>query len=160
MQELHKLTQEAGLDGLIVLIDEFEDVISNMTRPQQIRAFYHLFQFYKGRFPGLVVLAVTPDFVENCRRVLLRKSIDDFTLNEFENLPFLEISPLTSEDLFKFTERLVVLYEHAYQTQLVDKDSILETLRQKSRALSSYPISDRPRHIAKYTTQMLDRYLE
>lgn len=160
MAELHNLTQIAGLRGLIILVDEFEDVVSNMTKSQQIRAFYHLFEFYKGGYPGLAVFAITPDFVENCRRILLQKSIMDFNIRNFERLPFLEISPLTEKDLYDFSNKLISLYEHAYQWRFPDKEVILQKLERECKAASRYAIPDRPRYIAKLTTQILDDYLE
>jgi hypothetical protein len=160
MAEFHKLAQLAGFKGLIILIDEFEDVISNMTKPQQIRAFYNLFKFYKGEYPGLVVFAVTPDFVANCRKILLQKSIRDFTILKFEKLPFLKISSLTEEDLFQFSNKLVSLYEHAYQRHFTDKQAILHQLERECKTASYHTIPDSPRYIAKRTTQILDSYLE
>lgn len=158
--ELQKLTQIGGMNGLILLIDEFEDVISNMTKAQQIRAFYHLFGFYSGKYLGLAVFAVTPDFVSKCRDVILRKSILDFPIRDFEQLPSLAFPPLGERELHEFCHRIMDLYEHAYQFKFPKRAALLQALSDLSIQTSRSTFLDQPRYIAKQTTKMLDAYLE
>jgi hypothetical protein len=160
LAELHELTKLAGQNGLVILIDEFEDVISNMTRAQQIRAFEHLFDFYRGRYPGLAVFAITPQFVENCRAVIQKKSIVKFDVQSFERLPFLEFSSLSEKDLFDYAHKIVDLYEYAYQHRFQDKKAILSQLEHECKVASRRADLVRPRFIAKRTTDILNDYLD
>ena len=54
LADLHRLAVCSGYRGLVLLVDEFEDVIQNLPRRnyQQV-AFHNLFRFFAGeRFPG------------------------------------------------------------------------------------------------------------
>ena len=55
LSDLHRIALCSGFRGLVLLVDEFEDVIQNLPRRnyQQV-AFHNLFRFFAGeRFPGL-----------------------------------------------------------------------------------------------------------
>lgn len=158
--EVDRLVRIAGAKGLILLIDEFEDVVTNLTSPQQRIAFSHLFSFYSGMFPGLTVFAVTPDFVEKCKNVLRRKGIWNYSVSDFAQLPTLMFSPLGGAELYEFSCRVFELYEHAYQITFTNREEILYSLRELSFQASRGLIPDLPRHIAKQATKILDAYLE
>lgn len=158
--EMDRLVQIAGTKGLILLIDEFEDVVTNLTSPQQRMAFSHLFSFYGGMFPGLTVFAVTPDFVEKCKNVLRRKGIWNYSVSDFDQLPTLRFSPLGNTELYEFSCRVLELYEHAYQITFTNRDYILSSLKELSFQASRRIVPDLPRHIAKQVTNVLDAYLE
>lgn len=160
LAELYKLTQIANTNGLILLIDEFEDVVTNLTGPQQRIAFSHLFSFYSGAFPGLAVFAVTPDFVEKCKDVLRRKEIRDYSVLDFERLPSLVFSSLGDLELYEFSCRVLELYEFAYQLRFRNREHILHSLRQLSLQSHHSTTPDLPRQIAKQSTRILDAYLE
>lgn len=95
LRDIHKLAIEAGYRGLIILFDEFEDVIHNMRNIQhQESAFWNLFQFYGAKkFSGMTYFAVTPDFAKKCKSLLLNKGRWDYDYSLFDNLSTFEMSP-------------------------------------------------------------------
>jgi hypothetical protein len=59
LRELDTLARASGLKGMIILFDEFEDVITNLHNvAHQEAAFWNLFHFYIGKqFPGKTFFA-------------------------------------------------------------------------------------------------------
>ena len=106
-----------GLKGFVILFDEFEDVITNLRNvTHQEAAFWNLFHFYSGKqFPGKTFYAVTPEFVEKCKRRLLQKGRWDMDLSRFDALPKFEMSPLSLPDLVSLGEKIVKIHSLAYE---------------------------------------------
>src|SRR5205814_2101071 len=80
LADLDLIAKASGLRGMVLLFDEFEDVIQNLNRRDfQESAFMNLFRFFGGsRFPGMAYFAVTPDFVRKCKEELLSRGSWDF----------------------------------------------------------------------------------
>jgi len=62
LDDLNDLARLCGLKGLVLLVDEFEDVVYNLRNIRyQTEAFWNLFRLFSGeRFSGLSFYAVTP----------------------------------------------------------------------------------------------------
>jgi len=110
------IARSAGLKGLVVLFDEFEDVIQNLTRRDyQEEAFLNLFRFFAGeRFPGMAYFAVTPDFVAKCKTELMSRGVLDFDFGRFSRLPFFEMTEITETDFLELAERIRAVHAVAF----------------------------------------------
>jgi hypothetical protein len=99
-----------------VLFDEFEDVIQNLNnRTWQQSAFWNLFEFFRGtKFPGRTYFAVTPDFVEKCKRELLGRGVYDFPYDRFDQLPAFELLPIGREDFVDLARRIRAVHGLAF----------------------------------------------
>lgn len=147
--------------GLVLLFDEFEDVLDNLTRiNHQEAAFWNLFQFFGGRkFPGMSFFAVTPNFVAKCKELLLRKDRWDFDYSRFDRLPTFEMSPLDVTHLEELAGRILSTHALAYQWDplaVVTEKRILEVVREAA----SVQIEDRSRHAICDLVKTLDNLLE
>ena len=116
LADLDRLALCSGYRGLVLLVDEFEDVIQNLPRRDyQQMAFYNLFRFFAGeRFPGQVYFAVTPDFAQKCKRELLGKGVYDFDYRHFDNLPFFRLDPIDVDDMFSLAKKIREVHGIAY----------------------------------------------
>jgi BREX system ATP-binding protein BrxC/D len=116
LRDLHLLAQKGGLRGLIILFDEFEDVITNLGNvAHEEAAFWNLFQFYSGNwFPGMTFYAVTPEFVQKCIMRLTQKRKYDFDFSRLVGIPTFEMSPLETADLTELAQRIVSVHGKAY----------------------------------------------
>ena len=102
LRDLYTISTLIGLRGLVLLVDEFEDVIYNLKsgrQDPQIEAFLNLFNLFSGRFTGYSFYAVTPDFTQVCIKLLSYKGYFDFDYSQFKQLPTYEMSPLRLSDL-------------------------------------------------------------
>ena len=116
LADLHRLALCSGYQGLVLLVDEFEDVIQNLPRRnyQQV-AFHNLFRFFAGeRFPGRAYFAVTPDFAQKCKRELLGRGVYDFDYGSFDNLPYFRLDPINVDDAFLLAKRIREVHAIAY----------------------------------------------
>ena len=139
----------AGLKGLVILFDEFEDVIQNLNRRDyQQEAFLNLFRFFAGeRFPGMAYFAVTPDFVAKCKTELMSRGVVDFDFGRFSRLPFFEMTEITEKDFFELAKRIRAVHAIAFDwkasralpdrelTRLADKLWSLRTPERVRRAI-------------------------
>ncbi len=68
LTDLDTLAKACGLKGLVLLVDEFEDVVTNLNRIDwQTKALENL-KFFDGEaFSGLSYFAVTPEFTQRWR---------------------------------------------------------------------------------------------
>lgn len=110
------IARSAGLSGLVVLFDEFEDVIQNLPRRDyQEEAFLNLFRFFAGeRFPGMAYFAVTPDFVAKCKDELMSRGVIDFDFGRFARLPFFEMREITEKDFLELAEKIRAVHSTAF----------------------------------------------
>lgn len=161
LRDLHRLLCEAGLKGLVVLFDEFEDVITNLNNiTHQVAALWNLFQFYGGKqFPGMSFFAVTPQFVEKCVSVLISKGRWDYDDAWFKAIPTFEMTPLDVEELEKLAMRILETHGVAYgwEPDLVMRATELDEIVRKA---ASVQIQDRVRHTIITVVKALDRLLE
>ncbi|MDP3012987.1 MAG: ATP-binding protein, partial [Candidatus Subteraquimicrobiales bacterium] len=135
-RDIHKLSIEAGYKGFIILFDEFEDVIHNLRNiKHQQAAFWKLFEFYGGKkFDGMPYFAVTPDFANKCKTLLLQKGCWDYDYSMFDKLPTFEMSPLTAEELQELALKILEVHGIAYdwEPDLVMKMPALKAIVAKT----------------------------
>jgi hypothetical protein len=160
LRDMNELLVESGLRGLIVLFDEFEDVLTGLTNVQwKEAAFWNLFLFMGGqRFPGRTFYAVTPDFVGKCKKQLMDRGRLDFDYERFDELPSFEMSPLTKPELTELAGRILNAHACAfgYQPEDVDPSEIRDLIAHLSRS----PVQDRARHTIREVVKLLDTLLE
>lgn len=115
LADLDLIARAAGLRGLILLFDEFEDVIQLNRRNLQEQAFLNLFRFFAGdRYPGMSYFAVTPDFVRKCKAELQRRGLYDFDYHLFDQLPFFELDPIDRDEFLVLAGKIRSVYGVAY----------------------------------------------
>jgi hypothetical protein len=116
LADLDLVARSSGWRGLVVLFDEFEDVIQNLNRRDyQEEAFLNLFRFFAGeRFPGMTYFAVTPDFVAKCKVELMSRGVMDFDFGRFSRLPFFEMSEITEKEFLDLSRRIRALHAVAF----------------------------------------------
>lgn len=116
LADLDITARASGLRGMVLLFDEFEDVIQNLNRRDyQESAFMNLFRFFGGtRFPGMAYFAVTPDFVRKCKEELLSRGSWDFDYRRFDSLPAFQLEPLSAEEGQLLAQRIRNVHARAY----------------------------------------------
>ena len=157
LRDLERLVCAVELKGLVILFDEFEDVITNLHNvAHQEAAFWNLFYFYSGKqFPGKTFYAVTPEFAEKCKMRLLEKGRWDMDLSMFDALPKFEMSPLSRPQLVSLGEKIVDIHRLAYEWNglfSVDRDD-LEIWMKEATAVQ---LQDRTRQAITTTVKRLD----
>jgi len=161
LRDFDRLACASGLKGLIILFDEFEDIITNLPNiAYQQDAFWNLFQFYSGKsFPGKTFYAVTPEFVEKCKIRLLLKGKWDYDFSRFEVLPTFEMSPLTTKELEELAKKILEAHAVAYdwEPDLKLKASQLQRIVRKA---ASSQIQDRARYAIVSVVKSLDELLQ
>lgn len=161
LRDFDNLSRAAGLKGLIILFDEYEDVITNLRNvAHQEAAFWNLFHFYYGKnYPGKTFYAVTPAFVENCKIQLLQKGRWDFDFSRFDTLPVYEMSPLEITELEKLAMKILNAHGIAYdwEPDLHMKAMHLNGIVRKAASLQ---IQDRARHVIISVVKALDNLLQ
>lgn len=117
LRDLSDLVQAMGMRGLVLLFDEYEDVVTNMNNiAHQQSAFWNLFQFFRGvDFKGRGFFAVTPQFRQKCKDLLIRRWIVDYDFEQFDRLPHFEMSPITREDMLALGHRIADVHGSAYR---------------------------------------------
>jgi len=161
LRDLHKLAIASGKKGLLIIFDEFEDVIHNIKNiSHKQAAFWNLFEFYSGKpFPGKSFYAVTPEFVQKCKAVLLEKSILDFDYSRFERLPTFQMSPLEVKELQLLALKIMEIHGLAYDWKPEDHLK-LSDLNAIVKTAASIQIQDRARHTITEVVKYLDRTLD
>lgn len=161
LRDINTLTKKVGYRGLIVLFDEFEDVIHNLQRiDYKEDAFWNLFQFMTDKkFPGKTFFAVTPGFADKCKRLLTEKGRNEWELERFDKLTSFELSPLTIDNLEELALRIVKKHGRAYEwdpEKVMDYTHFLLALRKWASA----PAQDRARSTIKNMVKYLDELME
>lgn len=156
LSDLNLLALYSDLNGLIILFDEFEDVITNLKNvAHQEAAFWNLFHFYSGKkYFGKTFYAVTPAFVEKCKNILLNKGRWDFDFSLFDKLPTYEMSPLTTEHLYELAMRILETHGIAYNWEPDLEMKASQLLKIINAA--SLQTQDCARHIIKSVVKALD----
>jgi hypothetical protein len=116
LADLDLIARLSGLRGLVLLFDEFEDVVQNLNRRNlQEQAFFNLFRFFAGeRYPGMSYFAVTPDFVRKCKSELLLRGVYDFDYEQFDRLPAFELDAIACDEFLALARRIRAVYGLAY----------------------------------------------
>jgi hypothetical protein len=161
LRDIQRLLCESGLKGLVLLFDEFEDVITNLRNvAHQEAAFWNLFQFCAGKqFPGLSFFAVTPEFVDKCEKLLMDKGRWDYDYARFKAIPSFQMTPLDVKELEELAMRILETHGIAYQWQ---PDLVVQAMELSKivREAASVQIQDRARHTIITVVKALDRLLE
>lgn len=160
LRDLNALACASGLRGLIILFDEFEDVITNLANiGHQEAAFWNLFQFYSGKqFPGMTFYAVTPEFTEKCKARLLEKGKWDFDFSRFDSLPTFQMSPLETAHIIDLAQKIVLVHGMAYNWD-AERAMRKENLSAMISEATTVPIQDRTRHAIITVVKALDALL-
>ncbi|MBN2549317.1 MAG: DUF2791 family P-loop domain-containing protein [Anaerolineales bacterium] len=159
LKDLDTISKLLGFKGMVLLVDEFEDVIYNLRKGRkdpQIDAFYNLFSLFKGRYPGYSFYAVTPDFTQTCKRLLLDKGYYDFDYSRFDQLATFEMSPLGLNDLKLLADRIIEVYTIAYHQNPVE-DNIIK-IDHLLEELDPRPIEDKTRLAIRRIVRCLDDF--
>ena len=130
LADLQSLALYSGYRGLVLLVDEFEDVIQNLPRRNyQQMAFHNLFRFFAGeRFSGRSYFSVTPDFSRKCKLELLLRGVYDFDYGNFDKLPYFRLEPININDALLLAKRIRDVHGIAYDwgaKEAID-DSVLQ----------------------------------
>ncbi len=161
LNDLNDMSLNAGFNGLVILFDEFEDVITNLNNiSYQETAFMNLFHFYTGeKFSGKTFFAVTPSFTEKCKKVLIQKDRWHFDFSIFDVLPTFELSPLDKKDLRELSIRILDAHGIAYdwEPDLIMKNSQLRSIIDEAMLAQ---IQDRARYAIKSVVNALDDLYE
>lgn len=160
LADLDRIARASGLRGLVLLFDEFEDVIQGLNnREYQQRAFWNLFEFFRGRrFPGPCYFAVTPDFVEKCKDELLRRGVYEFPYERFDQLPAFQLEPIGLSDFFDLGLRIRELHQIAYDWNAWEELSAAD-IDELGRSVYARPSPDRVRQAVKAVVDELDELL-
>jgi hypothetical protein len=111
----NQLVHLTGARGLVLCFDEAEDILQGLNnRNYEATALRFLFDFFVGRFDGEAYFAVTPDFVNKARDLLLMKGVYEFPYSQFDELDNFQLSPLTFDDFLLLASRVVKLHSQAY----------------------------------------------
>ncbi len=161
LRDLDTIAKCSELRGLVLLVDEFEDVIQNLARRDlQQAAFHNLFRFFANdRFKGRSYFAVTPDFAMKCKKELLGRGIYDFDYARFDSLPYFQLDPIEIDDLNVLARRIRALHSIAYgwdaKAAVGDRE-----LKSQCDALMKVQAPDRVRQAIIGIVQLLDAQLE
>lgn len=161
IRDIHTLARASGMRGLIILFDEFEDVLSNITNiAHQEMAFQNLFQFFAGQqFQGMSFFAVTPEFVSKCRNRLISKGRWDYDYAQLDALSTFEMSPLELSQLQELTIKIKDFHGIAYGWD-TNSSAIELGLTAIVKKTGTIAVQDRTRQTIKEVVKFLDRQLE
>jgi hypothetical protein len=161
LQDLQTLATLSGLRGLVLLFDEFEDVIQNLKNiAYQRNAFANLIDLMShDRFTGWKYFAVTPEFEARCRSRLLEKEQYDFPVSMFDVLERIKMTPVREQEFLEMGRKVRELHGIAYDwdAKSIFTDRKLETLVSKLYSQSS---ADQVRQAMVGLVKALDKALE
>ena len=156
LSDVDLLARLAGFHGLVVLVDEFEDVLYNLRRlDYQQEAFWNLFRLFDGEVAGHSFYAVTPGFVQKCKERLQTNGIWDYDFARFERLPTFEMAPLECNDLEELALRILHTHGVAYgwEPDLIMKMSQLRSIVKEAASMQT---QDRARHTITTVVRAID----
>lgn len=160
LTDLDTLAKKSGLKGLVLLFDEFEEILTNLRNIQfEETAILNLFDFNEGkRFSGKTFFAVTPEFVAKCKDRLMERERYDFEFTRFKKIKRFEMSPLNSEQVVELIgERIIPAYGLAHDWKpKVNLDSFSRWVD----SVMGQRIQDRTRIAIKNAIQQLDKFLD
>ncbi|MCI0407803.1 MAG: ATP-binding protein [Acidobacteria bacterium] len=161
LADFHLVARLAGYPGMVLLVDEFEDVIQNLQRRDyKEAAFLNLFQFFRGQtFPGLAYFAVTPDFAHKCKQELLTRGVYDYDYSQFDRLPAFEMDPIDIKAILELARKIRTAHGLAYgwDAEAAVPDRALEAACQE---LGENPLPDRIRRAISGVVKLLDGRLQ
>lgn len=115
LRDFDVLARCSGYRGLVLLVDEFEDVIYNLSRVSyKQEAFRNLFRFFAGRYSlGRSYFAVTPDFTLKFKEELRKRGVYDDPPN-FDELPCFRLDPIDINDVVSLAKKIRNVHSRAY----------------------------------------------
>ncbi|KKI99780.1 BREX system ATP-binding domain-containing protein [Prochlorothrix hollandica] len=161
LQDLDTLAVASGLRGLVILFDEFEDIIYNLRdiRYQQA-AFDNLFNFFDNQiFKGLSFFAVTPGFIDKCKLLLHSKGRWHHNYSLFDDLKTFEMSPLEVEDLRELANKIKDFHGKAYDWD-VYSSAVSGAIEMVINEKAYLAVQNRARQTICAIVQCLDNLLE
>ncbi|MEA5477851.1 BREX system ATP-binding domain-containing protein [Pseudanabaena galeata UHCC 0370] len=161
LRDIDLLARASGLRGLIILFDEFEDVLSNISNiNHQEIAFQNLLQFFSGQqFKGMSFFAVTPEFVFKCKHRLSTRDRLDERYVHLDKIPTFEMSPLEINDLKELAQKVRVIHGLAYDWD-TNTNSIELGLNSVVERLGNIAVQNRTRQTIKEVVKFLDNQLQ
>jgi hypothetical protein len=151
LRDLRMLCAAAGLKGVIILFDEFENMLAGLKRHDyKADAFWNVLQFGRQKqFPGLSAFAITPAFFQ---------MLDQFN-SDLKQFPMFEMQPLEVGLLQDLARRIRDTHAIAFEWNAkgVVTDDILREAVKKTAAV---PVQDRSRQTIKQLVGILDAAFE
>lgn len=161
LSDLDTVVKVCGRRGLVLLFDEFEDVIQNLNNIAfQQQAFINLFRIFEGeRFPGASFFAVTPEFVHKCVELLQSRYVYGFPVDKFQALDKFEMTEIQPSDFVGLARKIVQVHGVAYSwaPEAVLDELAIEGLVKVLFATSS---ADQIRQAVQKLVANLDRILD
>lgn len=161
LRDVDFLSRCSGFRGLVILVDEFEDVIYNLARVNyKQEAFRNLFRFFAGRDSlGQSYFAVTPDFASKCRRELLRRGVYELHADRFDSLPRFQLSSIGVADMFSLSKKIRDVHSSAYdwgaEGALGDDE-----MERYCEELMKLDTPNKIRHVVTSIVRLLDERME
>lgn len=161
LRDLRMLTAAAGLKGLIILFDEFENMLDGLKRyDYKNDAFWNLLQFGRQKqFPGLSAFAITPGFFHTLSGFIQEMNRFSVDYSELRQFPTFEMQPLEVIQLLELAER--IRETHAQALGWDAKAGMSDTsLQEVVRKTAASPVQDRSRQTIKRVVSALDEAFE
>lgn len=160
LRDLHLAAKAIGLQGLVLCLDEFEDILYNLPRINGKKmAFCNLFELFHGRqYRAHAYFAVTPGFTQKCKKELENKGEYDYDFSQFDALRQFEMTPIERSDFEVLCRRIVETHSIAFSWKPPARcsSSISEIIERFSTDVSQ----DRVRQCIQHVVQELDRRLD
>lgn len=156
LEDINQMCSAAGLKGMVILFDEFEDVLTNINNiNHKEAAFGNLFRFVSGNpFTGKTFYAVTPSFIQRCVNLLITNNRWNFDYGQFDNLETFEMSPLSEQNLLDLAERIAAVHERAYSYKITPNTKA--KIKRKVIEAAKSVVQDRARQAIKQAVGVLD----
>jgi len=150
LNDLNEIAKLSGYKGVILLFDEFEDVIHNLNRKDlQQQAFMNLFKFFNFQYIGKSYFAVTPEFERRCKAELNSRGVYTFEFSQFDELNTFQLEPIRHNDLIELAKNIRRTHGQAYnwdaEKQFDDKtlvEFVDELFKNKTPDMTRISITD------------------
>lgn len=159
LRDIDLLAKQSGLKGLIILFDEFEDVITNLNNINyQVSSMSNLFNFHDGMtFTGKTFFAITPTFSQKCHYIYSKKGKWDLDLLKLDSMRTYEMSPLNQKHLEKVSMKILETHCIAHNwnpEQIVIRTKLKQIIKKKLEI----PIQGHARDVIKSIVEELDKH--
>lgn len=160
LRDLDCAAKAMGLRGFVLCLDEFEDILYNLTRiDAKKKAFWNLFELFNGhQYKAHAYFAVTPGFAHKCKQELARKGEYDYDFSQFDALRQFEMTPIERSDIEVLCDRIIEMHSVAFTwtPPAMCRNSIANIVEHFSTDSSQ----DRVRQCIRDVVKELDRSLE
>jgi hypothetical protein len=149
LTDLDKLAKACGFKGLVLLVDEFEDVVTNLNRSDyQAAALQNLLAFFdREKFAGLSYFAVTPEFTRRWHWPGADAKLD--------KKPSFALTPPEKADIKRLARTIRAVHAIAYDLEPDETLSDGDLDREVER-LSGISSQDRIRQLIEGIVQAMD----